>query len=1335
MSQIEQLDRDERERVDDELKLALERLDLLVEATLDGIYDWDIPSGRLWHSPRLHRLLGYGVGEMADAIDRWEDLIHPDDRDRAVDALQAHFEKNTPYAVEYRMRAKDGGYRWFFDQGRAVRDGEGGPVRMVGSMHDVTDRVEAEAVQTRLGRIVENSLNEIYVFDAETLQFIEVNAGAQANLQYGTDELHELTPVDLKPDFTRERFESLIEPLRSGKQDQVSFETAHRRKDGSTYPVAVRLQLMANEASPVFVAFIEDITERLAVEAMRSRLGRIIENSLNEIYVVDAESLHFVEINAGALTNLQYSADEMREMAPVDFVLDYTLDEMRALLMSARDGKTPSKSLQARHRRKNGSIYDVAVHLQYMGEEDPPVYVAFVEDISERLDANEELRAVHERLSASEELFRSMTENQPGTVYRSRPGEPWTDIYFSEGIEELTGYPAADFVDNAVRRLADIVHPDDVEIYYASTIAKEPNTEEYRIIHRDGGVRWIQDRNRGVYGENGEVRWIDGILFDVTGQKEMAAALAAREDQFRTMVANMPGAAYRSQPDEFWTNVYLSERIEEITGYPADDFIDAKARRIVDLVHPADREIFLHSAVSGESRPEEYRIFHRDGSTRWIQDRYRGLHDAQGDLLWVDGVIFDITAQKEAEAALAESEDHLSTLAAHVPGAIYRSLPDEHWTDLYMSDGIEELTGYPAADFVNGEARHLGDLCHPEDRDAYFDSEITREPHIDEYRIIHRDGGIRWIQDRNRGIYDENGEVLWIDGLLFDVTVQKEAETALAASENQFRTMVDNMPGAIYRCLPDEHWTDVYLSDAIEQLTGYSAAELLRPGGRKFEEIIHPDDLEEYMSAGIDPADDPFITEYRITHADGGIRWLHDRSRIITDQAGIPEWVDGVLLDVTARHEAQDALAAASREKEESEAQFRLMVANVPGAIYRCRPVDDWPMHHMSEGIEELTGYPASDFIGNRVRSFATIIVADDVRPIDKVLERIRSGRQLENEYRITRADGSVRWVYERSKGVLDARGDLEWLDGAIIDITARKDAEAAARESEEQFRLMVANVPGAIYRCQPVPGWPVRHMSGGIEELSGYPPSDFIDNRVRSLASIIHPDDQDSLEVLTEGLLRGDTLDKEYRIVHADGSVRWVYERAQSVCDAQGTVEWLDGAIVDISARKEAEAAARASQEQFSGIVSNLPGAVYRTEGDGWTMAFISERIRDITGRGPEYLTDGGLEAFERIVHPEDNQAVHDAIEKSITTGAPYDNEYRVLHADGDVRWVQETALAVRDPGGISNTWTARFLTSRQGNWPRRRRARANSNLPPWSITFRAPSTAPAPTAGPSNI
>ena len=128
---------------------------------------------------------------------------------------------------------------------------------------DITERKRAETLNTRLGRIIENSANEIYVFDSTTLQFIMVNRGARENLGYTMEELAALTPLDLKPDFTSQEFAELIEPLRDGSVDTVAFDTDHRRKDGSVYPVEIRLQLARNESPPVFLADVTDTTERI----------------------------------------------------------------------------------------------------------------------------------------------------------------------------------------------------------------------------------------------------------------------------------------------------------------------------------------------------------------------------------------------------------------------------------------------------------------------------------------------------------------------------------------------------------------------------------------------------------------------------------------------------------------------------------------------------------------------------------------------------------------------------------------------------------------------------------------------------------------------------------------------------------------------------------------------------------------------------------------------------------------------------------------------------------------------------------------------------------------
>ena len=147
-----------------------------------------------------------------------------------------------------------------------ISDEHGQPLYLLGISEDITARVQVEDTAQRLGRILDHSTNEIYVFEAASLRFVQVNQGAQKNLGYDMDELRALTPLDLKPDFSRESFEQLLAPLRRGEQEAISFVTNHRRKDGSLYPVEVHLQLSRNETPPVFVAIIQDITERKHAE-------------------------------------------------------------------------------------------------------------------------------------------------------------------------------------------------------------------------------------------------------------------------------------------------------------------------------------------------------------------------------------------------------------------------------------------------------------------------------------------------------------------------------------------------------------------------------------------------------------------------------------------------------------------------------------------------------------------------------------------------------------------------------------------------------------------------------------------------------------------------------------------------------------------------------------------------------------------------------------------------------------------------------------------------------------------------------------------------------------
>ena len=128
---------------------------------------------------------------------------------------------------------------------------------------------------------------------------------------------------------------------------------------------------------------------------------------------------------------------------------------------------------------------------------------------------------------------------------------------------------------------------------------------------------------------------------------------------------------------------------------------------------------------------------------------------------------------------------------------------------------------------------------------------------------------------------------------------------------------------------------------------------------------------------------------------------------------------------------------------------LRSLVANIPGVVYRCACDADWTMQWLSAEIEELCGYPASDFIAGRVRTFASVIHADDREHVERsVLTGVQAGRPYTIEYRIVHRSGALRWVLDRGQAA-DAGDGRWWLDGAIFDITARRAAEEALRRHE----------------------------------------------------------------------------------------------------------------------------------------------------------------------------------------------------------------------------------------------------------------------------------------------
>ncbi|MCP4699762.1 MAG: PAS domain S-box protein [Gammaproteobacteria bacterium] len=258
----------ERGQAEQALRESEKRFRQLVEQAADALFVLDRKGWLLDVNRCACDSLGYTREELLNfQITDIEMNIHA----KKLAAIWKKLKSGGPVLVEGIHRRKDG-----FTFPVEVRVGlieSGESSLMLALARDISERKRSMETVARLGQILEHSLNEIYIFDANTFKFIQANKGARENLGYSMTELLRLTPLDLQPEFTPESFEEMIAPLRTGERQRIQFTTVHRRKDRSLYDVEVYLQLSRMETSPVFVAIILDVTKRSQAEAALKKRG------------------------------------------------------------------------------------------------------------------------------------------------------------------------------------------------------------------------------------------------------------------------------------------------------------------------------------------------------------------------------------------------------------------------------------------------------------------------------------------------------------------------------------------------------------------------------------------------------------------------------------------------------------------------------------------------------------------------------------------------------------------------------------------------------------------------------------------------------------------------------------------------------------------------------------------------------------------------------------------------------------------------------------------------------------------------------------------------------
>ncbi|HEX6845183.1 MAG TPA: PAS domain-containing protein, partial [Actinomycetota bacterium] len=470
---------------------------------------------------------------------------------------------------------------------------------------------------------------------------------------------------------------------------------------------------------------------------------------------------------------------------------------------------------------------------------------------------------------------------------------------------------------------------------------------------------------------------------------------------------------------------------------------------------PEDLESTLaawdRAVAEGTSFSAEYRIVRADGATVWIRDEANPVGDGSDGRATYQGVMFDVTERRLAESRLRDSEERWRLLLEHLPVTAYMIEYEADGgtiLDRWIGPGIGPLLGMTPEEWTADRDAWVHAL-HPDDREmtmrAWRRAVGAPQNRFEaEYRMIHRDGRVVWVHEEAASVL-RSGRIR-AEGVFIDITARRDAEAALLDAEERLRSLVEQLPVAVYTDAVDDVSTALYISPRYEELTGYSPAERLRDP-ELWVRMLHPDDRDRVLAESARTNEDggDFDIEYRITRADGTSAWLHDHAVLVEDATGRRIW-QGVLQDVTERHVAQAAL----REAEE---RYRGIVEHVPAAIYLDKADASMQSVYMSPQIERIAGVTAEEWLADPELWLELMDPEDRDHVLSSYLRAARAQLPWQAEYRLRTPDGRTIWIHDETTFLHDEHGEPRYLQGVLMDITERKLAEQALRESERRER------------------------------------------------------------------------------------------------------------------------------------------------------------------------------------------------------------------------------------------------------------------------------------------
>ncbi|ACV35504.1 multi-sensor signal transduction histidine kinase [Candidatus Accumulibacter phosphatis] len=874
-------------------------------------------------------------------------------------------------------------------------------------------------------------------------------------------------------------------------------------------------------------------------------------------------------------------------------------------------------------------------------------------DISERMRVEEELRQAN-----------VVVENSAAMLFRWRAEPGWPAVFVSHNVRQL-GYSADELLDGSVL-FGSLIHPDDVdrvagEVQGYADSGTDRFVQEYRIVTRDGRVRWVDDRTVAERNAAGQISHYQGIVIDISERKRAEEALRHVNRQLR-MISDCNQALIRSTDESDLLHTVCGIVVQvggyrmAWVGYAQDDA--ARTVRPVACAGYEDGYLeTLNTSWADDERGQSASgrairsglpcmipdIVSDPGLAPWhAQAVERGYGALCALPLQAGGLIFGALSiyASALDAFDADEVDLLNELAGDLAFGINvmrtrkeRELADQALREseqlLRRSQEVGDLGSYyfdtRSATWISSEKldRILGiddsfpktvdgwmALVHRDEREEvvqHLSNHVLAEHNrFDrEYRIVrHDDGQERWVHGLGELEFDADGAPVKMIGTIQDITQSRLAEQALHESEARYRLLFDSNPHPMW-VYDLQTLAFLTVNDAAVSRYGYSRDEFMSMtimDIRPSEDI--PLLLEDIVAVdeGID-----YAGFWRHLTKDGTLIDVEIISHTLSYQGRPAELV--LANDITERRRSEQALL-------QSELNYRELVENANSIILRWNQRGE--ITFINEFGLKFFGYTEDELLGQHV--VGTIVPGDgsngtDLRPLmDEICAEPKRFEHNINEN--MRRGGERVWVSWTNKAILDASGQVVEVFSVGSDITERKRAEAALRESEERF-AKAFHVSPAPMSITPIDSGRFLDVNAQLERMFGYTRKELIGRTSTELGLWADPGQRARMiaQLRVDGFFR----EAPTQFVTRTGDIRDTLWSGEII--RLGNEDALLSLIFDVTERKRAEAALRESEARFATAFRASPAPMAITEIDSGRFLDVNAQLMSMFGYAREEM------------------------------------------------------------------------------------------------------------------